>query len=222
MQPCFVFPVCRHPYLLLPLAFRRPYQRPQTLTMSPAVRRSVQAAGAAGVLVGSPSDSSVVQMDCSGVECDRELAIPAAMIPATAAEALQVQQMLKQGEIVRAHNVYYLSAPTFAVRHGCAGCLGHTAALTPACMRPPGCHHRQEHQLTRCLGPCVLCARLSSCARRERCQLARGRQAALDSEQQPRTARFGRQLAAFGRYAAIDGQGRLQQARLLTGPSAGC
>jgi len=50
----------------------------------------VQAAGGAGLLVGAPSDSAVVQMDCTGAECDRDLAIPAAMIPPAAAGALQV------------------------------------------------------------------------------------------------------------------------------------
>lgn len=106
MQPCFLI-VDIHTCCYLrppgdPTSNPRPYQQPQTLTMAPAARRSVQAAGAAGVLVGSPSDSRVVQMDCSGAECDRELAIPAAMIPAAAADALQVQQMLKQGDTVHA------------------------------------------------------------------------------------------------------------------------
>ena len=105
--------------------------------MAPAVRRSVQAAGAAGVLVGAPSDSSVVQMDCSGAEYDRELAIPAAMIPPAAAQALQVRQRAKRGVAVHAHVVSSLPASMLAVRHGCAGWWGSTAALTPAFMRPP-------------------------------------------------------------------------------------
>ncbi|KAK9845998.1 hypothetical protein WJX81_008020 [Elliptochloris bilobata] len=50
---------------------------------------SVQAAGGAGVLVGAPNSSSVVQMDCMGAQCDLNLTIPASMIPPAAAEAMQ-------------------------------------------------------------------------------------------------------------------------------------
>ena len=42
------------------------------------------------MLVGAPSSSGVVQMDCAGSQCDLNLTIPAAMIAPAAASAMQV------------------------------------------------------------------------------------------------------------------------------------
>ena len=42
------------------------------------------------MLVGAPSSSGMVQMDCAGAQCDLNLTIPAAMIAPVAAKAMQV------------------------------------------------------------------------------------------------------------------------------------
>lgn len=42
------------------------------------------------MLVGAPSSSDMVQMDCAGSQCDLNLTIPAAMIAPLAAKAMQV------------------------------------------------------------------------------------------------------------------------------------
>ena len=59
--------------------------------------RTVQALGGEGVLVGAPSSSGVVQMDCAGSQCDLNLTIPAAMITPAAATAMQVPACCRRG-----------------------------------------------------------------------------------------------------------------------------